>query len=105
MLQKIDESSRRRSVPETPEESIRTVMLEKWNEIIFMNISEQLLVEALRLVKEERDGNIIDAQNVIGIRESFGKIQLFVPITRRIIFSGTERSSRGRSTFSLPTII
>lgn len=71
LLQKIDESSRRRSVPETPEESIRTVMLEKWNEIIFMNISEQLLVEALRLVKEERDGNIIDAQNVIGIRESF----------------------------------
>ncbi|CAL2045173.1 unnamed protein product [Caenorhabditis brenneri] len=52
-------------------DSIRSVMLDKWNETIFSIISEPLLAEALRLVKEERDGNIIDADNVIGIRQSF----------------------------------
>ncbi|EFP11033.1 hypothetical protein GCK72_017604 [Caenorhabditis remanei] len=52
-------------------EPIRVVMLDKWNEVIFSKISDSLLIEALRLVKEERDGNIVNADNVIGIRESF----------------------------------
>uniref|UniRef100_A0A8R1J2C7 Cullin-5 n=1 Tax=Caenorhabditis japonica TaxID=281687 RepID=A0A8R1J2C7_CAEJA len=72
-FKKIDDFShpKRRSVVELQEETIRSLMLEKWNETIFINISEPLLIEALRLVKEERDGNIIDSNNIIGIRESF----------------------------------
>ncbi|CAI2354467.1 unnamed protein product [Caenorhabditis sp. 36 PRJEB53466] len=72
-FKKIDESTqpKRRSVSDVSDDSIRSVMLEKWNMTIFVNISDNLLGEALRLVKEERDGNIIDSDNVIGIRESF----------------------------------
>ncbi|CAP29065.1 Protein CBR-CUL-5 [Caenorhabditis briggsae] len=71
-FKKLDDSSKpRANVPEQGQDTIRAVMLEKWNDIIFTKICDQLLAEALRLIKEERDGNIINSENVIGIRESF----------------------------------
>uniref|UniRef100_A0A1I7UZZ3 Cullin-5 n=2 Tax=Caenorhabditis tropicalis TaxID=1561998 RepID=A0A1I7UZZ3_9PELO len=71
-FKKLDDNLKTKPQMEVSEsDSIRTLMLEKWNDIIFSTISEPLLNEALRLVKEERDGNLIDSNNVIGIRESF----------------------------------
>ncbi|CAB3396904.1 unnamed protein product [Caenorhabditis bovis] len=49
----------------------KSVMLEKWYQRIFAKLSQTLLGEALKLVEEERNGNIIDSQLVIGVRESF----------------------------------
>ncbi|CAI5450667.1 unnamed protein product [Caenorhabditis angaria] len=59
------------SNPPEAADSIKSVMLDKWNSKIFEEMSEALLADALKLIEDERNGLLIDAQSVVGIRESF----------------------------------
>ncbi|CAL8100197.1 unnamed protein product [Calicophoron daubneyi] len=52
------------------ESSIRGVMLEKWNDIIYEAIKQRLLDSAIKLIQSERSGQVIDSALVIGIRDS-----------------------------------
>ena len=47
-------------------------MLENWNNVVFSSISERLLSASLKFVEKERNGEYVEAQLVIGVRESFG---------------------------------
>lgn len=54
------------------EESIvRKLMLDSWNQSIFINIKDRLQESAMKLVHAERMGEVIDSQLVIGVRESY----------------------------------
>lgn len=54
------------------EESIvRKLMLDSWNQSIFINIKDRLQESAMKLVHAERNGEVIDSQLVIGVRESY----------------------------------
>ncbi|XP_022903800.2 cullin-5 [Onthophagus taurus] len=54
------------------EESIvRKLMLDSWNESIFMDIKRTLQESAMKLVHAERNGEAFDSQLVIGVRESY----------------------------------
>lgn len=54
------------------EESIvRKLMLDSWNQSIFINIKDRLQDSAMKLVHAERMGEVIDSQLVIGVRESY----------------------------------
>lgn len=48
------------------------IMLDVWNDTIFKNIQETLKDKTMILVKHEREGEVLDAQLVIGVRQSFG---------------------------------
>lgn len=55
-----------------PDESIvRKLMLDSWNQSIFMNIKNRLQDSAMKLVHAERNGDAFDSQLVIGVRESY----------------------------------
>lgn len=47
-------------------------MLETWKNTIFESIKHKLLDSAVKLLYNERCGQIIDSQLVIGIRQSCG---------------------------------
>jgi hypothetical protein len=47
-------------------------MLETWNKIVFSSIRNRLLAAAMMMVEKERNGEFVDPQIIIGIRESFG---------------------------------
>jgi cullin-5 len=49
-------------------------MLDSWNNQIFMSIKGRLQSSAMKLVRAERNGEAFDSQLVIGVRESYGKI-------------------------------
>nr|CAD7405299.1 unnamed protein product [Timema poppensis] len=54
------------------EESIvRKLMLDSWNQSIFMDIKKRLQDSAMKLVHAERNGEAFDSQLVIGVRESY----------------------------------
>lgn len=54
------------------EESIvRKLMLDSWNQSIFINIKDRLQESAMKLVHAERNGEVIDSHLVIGVRESY----------------------------------
>jgi hypothetical protein len=48
-------------------------MLRYWSDIVFANISQQLLSAAVSLIGAERNGEAFDPQLVVGIRESYGR--------------------------------
>lgn len=50
---------------------VRKLMLDSWNQSIFMNIKERLQESAMKLVHAERNGEAFDSQLVIGVRESY----------------------------------
>ncbi|CAB3995820.1 cullin-5 [Paramuricea clavata] len=51
--------------------SIKKLMLDTWNEIIFSNINYKLQASAMKLIHDERAGESFDSQLVIGVRESY----------------------------------
>ncbi|XP_063241270.1 cullin-5 isoform X2 [Bacillus rossius redtenbacheri] len=54
------------------EESIvRKLMLDSWNQSIFLDIKKRLQDSAMKLVQAERNGEAFDSQLVIGVRESY----------------------------------
>lgn len=54
------------------EESIvRKLMLDSWNQSIFMDIKDRLQDSAMKLVHAERNGDAFDSQLVSGVRESY----------------------------------
>lgn len=56
----------------SPDESIvRKLMLDSWNQSIFINIKHRLQDSAMKLVHAERNGDAFDSQLVIGVRESY----------------------------------
>lgn len=55
----------------TDESVVRKLMLDSWNQSIFMNIKDRLQESAMRLVHAERNGEAFDSQLVIGVRESY----------------------------------
>uniref|UniRef100_A0A182TBV9 Cullin N-terminal domain-containing protein n=1 Tax=Anopheles maculatus TaxID=74869 RepID=A0A182TBV9_9DIPT len=58
--------------PTHAEDSIvRKLMLDSWNQSIFMNIKHRLQESAMKLVHAERNGEAFDSQLVIGVRESY----------------------------------
>lgn len=58
--------------PNHAEDSIvRKLMLDSWNQSIFMNIKHRLQESAMKLVHAERNGEAFDSQLVIGVRESY----------------------------------
>lgn len=54
------------------------LMLDSWNQSIFSNIKHRLQSCAMNLVRDERYGDAFDTQLVIGVRESYGKFQVFL---------------------------
>lgn len=52
---------------------VRKLMLDSWNQSIFMDIKHRLQDSAMKLVQAERNGESFDSQLVIGVRESYGK--------------------------------
>ena len=52
-------------------------MLDSWHLSIFCNINNRLQDSTMKLVHAERNGEAFDSQLVIGVRESYGKIQLY----------------------------
>jgi cullin-5 len=50
---------------------VRKLMLDSWNQSIFMNIKYRLQDSAMKLVHAERNGEAFDSQLVIGVRESY----------------------------------
>lgn len=52
---------------------VRKLMLDSWNQSIFMDIKQRLQDSAMKLVQSERNGESFDSQLVIGVRESYGK--------------------------------
>lgn len=50
---------------------VRKLMLDSWNESIFINIKHRLQESAMKLVHAERNGDAFDSQLVIGVRESY----------------------------------
>lgn len=55
---------------------VRKLMLDSWNENIFMGIKQRLQDSAMKLVQAERNGESFDSQLVIGVRESYGMLLL-----------------------------
>lgn len=47
-------------------------MLETWNSTIYESIKQKLLDSAIKLIQDERCGQVIDSQLVVGVRESCG---------------------------------
>ncbi|XP_076445369.1 cullin-5-like isoform X2 [Babylonia areolata] len=57
---------------QTGEESlVRKLMLDSWNQSIFSDIKHRLQSSAMKLVRDERNGDAFDTQLVIGVRESY----------------------------------
>lgn len=50
---------------------VRKLMLDSWNQSIFMDIKDRLQESAMKLVHSERNGDAFDSQLVIGVRESY----------------------------------
>lgn len=50
---------------------VRKLMLDSWNQSIFINIKHRLQDSAMKLVHSERNGDAFDSQLVIGVRESY----------------------------------
>ncbi|XP_059614263.1 cullin-5 [Phlebotomus argentipes] len=50
---------------------VRKLMLDSWNQSIFINIKHRLQDSAMKLVHAERNGDAFDSQLVIGVRESY----------------------------------
>lgn len=50
---------------------VRKLMLDSWNQNIFMEIKQKLQDSAMKLVQAERNGESFDSQLVIGVRESY----------------------------------
>ncbi|CAG2053896.1 unnamed protein product [Timema podura] len=48
-----------------------SLMLDSWNQSIFMDIKKRLQDSAMKLVHAERNGEAFDSQLVIGVRESY----------------------------------
>ncbi|KAL3276668.1 hypothetical protein HHI36_012038 [Cryptolaemus montrouzieri] len=53
------------------ESIVRKLMLDSWNESIFMDIKRRLQDSAMKLIHAERNGEAFDSQLVIGVRESY----------------------------------
>lgn len=53
---------------------VRKLMLDSWNQSIFMDIKQRLQDSAMKLVQAERNGESFDSQLVIGVRESYGEL-------------------------------
>lgn len=62
-------SSQKKSGSE--ESIVRKLMLDSWNQSIFMNIKHRLQDAAMKFVHAERNGDAFDSQLVIGVRESY----------------------------------
>lgn len=54
-----------------PDDIVRKLMLDSWNQSIFNEIKQRLQDAAMRLVRAERNGEAFDSQLVIGVRESY----------------------------------
>ncbi|KAI4488508.1 hypothetical protein M0802_011548 [Mischocyttarus mexicanus] len=54
-----------------PDDIVRKLMLDSWNQSIFGEIKQRLQDSAMRLVRAERNGEAFDSQLVIGVRESY----------------------------------
>ena len=48
-------------------------MLQSWNNSIFLNVRDKLLLAAMKFLYAERNGEAFDSQLVVGVRESFGE--------------------------------
>lgn len=53
-------------------------MLSCWNEIVFSKIFTRLLNAALNLIEQERNGERVDSELIIGVRESFGNFSFLI---------------------------
>ncbi len=56
------------------ENHVRKLMLDTWSKSIFSEIKHRLQNSAMKIIYSERMGEPFDAQLVVGVRESFGKL-------------------------------
>lgn len=56
---------------------VRKLMLDSWNQSIFVDIKQRLQDSAMKLVQAERNGESFDSQLVIGVRESYGESYVY----------------------------
>ncbi|KAL3319873.1 Cullin-5 [Cichlidogyrus casuarinus] len=63
-------TNRHNKTRDFPSSIIRNLMLELWQENIFDEIKEQLKDCAIKLIQDERNGQVIESRFVIGFRES-----------------------------------
>lgn len=64
-------SASKKGGPHQEESIVRKLMLDSWNLSIFISIKDRLQDSAMKLVHAERNGEAIDSQLVIGVRESY----------------------------------
>lgn len=64
-------SSGKKLTPVSDSSSIKKLMLDTWNSVIFSTINSKLQSSAMKLVHAERTGESFDSQLVIGVRESY----------------------------------
>lgn len=59
---------------------VRKLMLDSWNQSIFVDIKQRLQDSAMKLVQAERNGESFDSQLVIGVRESYGESSISMQV-------------------------
>lgn len=66
------------STQEKPKDGtlVEKLMLDSWNDSIFSAIKGRLQDSAMKLVHSERSGEAFDTQLVIGVRESYGQLDV-----------------------------
>lgn len=56
------------------ESTVRTLMVKLWNDIILQSVEARLVPSALKLIQAERNGDIIDPQLIVCLKESFTSV-------------------------------
>ncbi|CAH8868621.1 unnamed protein product [Trichobilharzia szidati] len=74
------------------ESTIRKLMLETWNSTIYESIKQKLLDSAIKLIQDERCGQVIDSQLVIGVRESCVNLSTLSEKSFRIYVDNFEKA-------------
>jgi hypothetical protein len=73
----------------TPDSHVRKLMLDTWSKSIFSEIKYRLQNSAMKIVYSERTGEPFDSQLVVGVRESYGNLNviknLFLMILTRLV--------------------
>ncbi|TNN11332.1 Cullin-5 [Schistosoma japonicum] len=74
------------------ESTIRKLMLETWNSTIYESIKQKLLDSAIKLIQDERCGQVIDSQLVVGVRESCVNLSTLSEKSFRIYVDNFEKA-------------
>lgn len=70
-----------------PDNYVKKLMLDSWSKSIFSEIKQRLQNSAMKIIYSERIGESFDSQLVIGVRESYGKLEIVINTLLDLLFS------------------